>query len=313
MDSTEHHEPRHPMGVVTQRTGLSSDAIRAWERRYGAVAPGRSPAGHRLYSDADVERLRLLRRLTLGGRQIGRIASRPDRELLELLREDESAGATAPRRPVDDAVAAELLDEAISSVEALDAEGLDRVLRRAALSLSAPAFLDSLLAPLMSQIGDEWEAGAITPAHEHLASAVSARITGWLLEGLHAPEGAPTILISTPSGQAHELGALAAAVAAAAEGWRVRYLGASLPAEDLARAARDTRAAAVALSVVYPAGDPETAAEIESLGASLPKTVPLIVGGRAAGSYDETLERTGAIRLDAFDDLAVYLRRLAAA
>lgn len=313
MDSTERHEPRHPMGVVTQRTGLSSDAIRAWERRYEAVAPGRSPAGHRLYSDADVERLRLLRRLTLGGRQIGRIANRPDHELIDLLREDESAGAMAPRRPIDDAAAAELLDDAIARVESLDAEGLDRVLRRAALSLSAPAFLDSLLAPLMSRIGDEWEAGAITPAHEHLASAVSMRVAGWLLEGLHTSEDAPTILISTPSGQAHELGALAAAVAAAAEGWRVRYLGASLPAGDLARAARDSRAAAVALSVVYPAGDPETAAEIESLRTSLPGTVPLIVGGRAAESYDETLERSGAVRLDAFDDLVTYLRRLAVA
>lgn len=301
------------MGVVTQRTGLTSDAIRAWERRYGAVTPGRSDSGHRLYSDADVERLRLLHRLTLAGRQIGRIASRPDHELLELLREDESAGATAPRPPVDDEAAAALLERAISRVRVLDAEGLDRVLRRAALSLSAPAFLDALLAPLMKRIGEEWEAGAITPAHEHLASAVSARLAGWLLEGLHAPEGAPTILIATPSGQNHELGALAAAVAAAAEGWRVRYLGPSLPAEDLLRAARDTDAAAVALSLVYPSDDPGTAAELGKLARGLPATVPVIVGGRAATSYHEVLEASGAMRLDAFDDLVVYLRRLSAA
>jgi len=301
------------MGVVTQRTGLSGDAIRAWERRYGAVTPRRSPAGHRLYSDEDVERLRLLHRLTLGGRQIGRIANRPDHELLELLREDEADGATAPRAPAHDTLATRLLDDAIARIEALDAEGLDRVLRRAALSLSAPAFLDSLLAPLMVRIGDQWAAGAITPAHEHLASAVSTRLAGWLMEGLHAPEDAPTILVSTPIGHEHELGALAAAVAAAAEGWRVRYLGSSLPAGDLARAARETGAAAVALSLVYPLADSGTAAEIETLAAGLPGTVPLIVGGRAASSYGETLDRAGAIRLESFDDLVVYLRRLAEA
>ena len=67
----ERRQPRHPMGAVAQRTGLSSDVIRAWERRYGVVSPERSSGGHRLYSDADVEKLRLLHRLTLAGRQIG--------------------------------------------------------------------------------------------------------------------------------------------------------------------------------------------------------------------------------------------------
>ena len=60
----EAHEPKHPIRVVSERTGLSPDVLRAWEKRYRAVEPPRRDGGsQRLYSDADVERLRLLRRV----------------------------------------------------------------------------------------------------------------------------------------------------------------------------------------------------------------------------------------------------------
>lgn len=310
----EEVEPRHPMGVVTQRTGLSSDVIRAWERRYGVVSPRRSSGGHRLYSDDDVEKLRLLHRLTLGGRQIGRIAGLSEEQLAELLREDEAAEATAPgTRTAPPDAAAELLEEAMAYVERLDADALTRTLRRATLALGASAFLSHLLAPLMERIGSSWKEGHLTPAHEHLASAVSARVGGWLLDNYRAPEDAPLIATSTPSGQRHALGALAAAVIAAAEGWRVRELGPDLPWESLDRTVRDTGAAVLALSLIYPEDDPEVRRELAELGRALPSTVSWVVGGSAVASYEEVLEEAGAIRLGSFDELRAYLRRLAAA
>ena len=70
-------EHRHPMRVVTRRTGLSADLLRAWERRHEVVKPSRSMGGRRLYSDDDIERLRLLYRATLAGRSIGQVAESP--------------------------------------------------------------------------------------------------------------------------------------------------------------------------------------------------------------------------------------------
>ena len=306
-------EARHPMGVVSQRTGLSSDVIRAWERRYGVVSPDRSSGGHRLYSDADVEKLRILHRLTLGGRQIGRIADLDDDELTELLREDEAAGATAPGRSSQPPEAAdELLDEAIGHVRDLDADALGRTLRRAALALGADAFLNRLLAPLMTRIGEAWQKGTLTPAHEHLASAVSARVSGWLLDNYESRPDAPLIVTSTPQGQIHGLGALSAAVAAAAEGWRVRHLGPNLPWDDLDRVVRATGASVLALSLIHPMGDPSVRQELAELGKALPRTVAWIVGGPAADSYADVLGDAGAIQLESYDELRSYLRRLAA-
>ena len=80
---------KHPIWVVTARTGLSPDVPRAWERRYQAVVPSRSGGRHRLYSDADVERVKLLHRAIIAGRSIGAVAGLSPRELEKLVRSDE--------------------------------------------------------------------------------------------------------------------------------------------------------------------------------------------------------------------------------
>ena len=51
---------RHPMKIVTQRTGLSAHVVRVWERRYGAVTPDRTGSNRRLYSEEEIDRLKAL-------------------------------------------------------------------------------------------------------------------------------------------------------------------------------------------------------------------------------------------------------------
>lgn len=310
----DRHQPRHPMGVVTQRTGVSSHTLRAWERRYGVVEPGRTEGGHRLYSDADVEHLRLLSLLTQHGRQIGQISDRSTDELRALLKEDREAEAATPdaerARPTASYEADELLADAYAAVAAIDSEELGAVLRRGALTLSTTTFLDELLVPLMSRIGDAWADRKLRPAHEHAASAVAIRVAGWLMDNFEPAGDPPCIVVTTPSGQQHELGALAAAVTAASEGWRVRYLGPNLPADDVAVAVSDSDAQALALSLVYPASDAAIGEELRALRHSLPESFPILVGGDAADSYGTVLDEIDAVRMDGFRSLRIVLRRL---
>ncbi|MCX6620756.1 MAG: MerR family transcriptional regulator, partial [Acidobacteria bacterium] len=56
----------YPIRAVAKLTGIPVDTLRAWERRYRAVTPDRSARG-RLYSDAEVRRLLLLRTAVDGG------------------------------------------------------------------------------------------------------------------------------------------------------------------------------------------------------------------------------------------------------
>ena len=304
--------PAHPIRVVAARTGLTTHAIRAWENRYGAVDPDRSERGHRLYSDADVERLRLLHELTRQGRRIGDVATLPTETLAELLREDRrEAGAPAPGTLREESTdPAPILEEAQRRIRAYDAEGLERLLRRTAFELDVVALVEDVIAPLLHRVGRDWSRGELRPAQEHLASAAMERALTWILEYAAPTEGAPLALITTPSGHRHSLGALLAAAAATGAGWRAVYVGEDLPAEDIAAAVRETGARAVGLSLVFPPGDPSVAEELSRLAELLPEDATFFVGGAAASSYAETLERSGARRLDTLRELRDQLTSL---
>jgi DNA-binding transcriptional MerR regulator/methanogenic corrinoid protein MtbC1 len=306
------------MRVVTRRTGLSADLLRAWERRHEVVKPSRSQGGHRLYSDADIERLRLLYRATLAGRSIGQVAALSAVALAALVRHDAEADAEAelasPGAPRSELMAAPAtagyLADCIRSVERLDAPGLDATLRRAAVALSAPVLLDAVVVSLLERLGTCWHEGTLRPVHGHLASAILRRLLDRLIESANSPLTAANLVVATPAGQVHEFGALLVAATAAAEGWRVTYLGPDLPAEDIAEAATRTRARAAALSLVFPAGDPALGDELRRLRAVLPKEVTLVVGGAAASAYSGVLNEIGATRLYDLEDFRAQLGTL---
>ena len=305
---------RHPMRVVTRRTGLSAEILRVWERRYRVVTPARTQTGRRLYSDAEIERLHLLHRATLGGRNIGLIASLPDPALEELLRKDAEADLTRTTRatagrgtvsfPADRFVTASL-----AALEALDPAALGAALRRASLALPVVAFLEEVVASFLDQVGTRWREGTLRPVHGHLAASVVRRVLERAT--VAAPAGAPHLLLATVVGQAHELGAIMAGVAAAADGWAVTWLGASLPAADVADAATTLRARAVGLSLVSPTADPAVRDELRRLRALLPRTTVLLVGGAAAAGYGDILDEIGVAPLTDMNALITRLREVA--
>jgi DNA-binding transcriptional MerR regulator/methylmalonyl-CoA mutase cobalamin-binding subunit len=289
----------YPIRVVSRRTGLSTHAIRAWEKRYGAVEPRRTETNRRLYSSEDLERLALLRRATLAGRSIGQIAKLPSRRLKELVEEDEAAARAVvrpagPERFARSADGSKFLEVCFEAAERLDSAAFQAALDQASISLSRPALMEQVVVPLMHRIGDAWRDGTLRVAHEHLASALVRSFVGGLNGAFHVPSAAPEVIVTTPAGQLHEIGALLASVTAIAEGWRATYLGPSLPAEEIAAAARQKGARAVALSIVYPVDDPHMRSELAKLAQLLGPSTPILVGGRGAPSYRGFIEESGA-------------------
>ena len=309
MDASE--EAIHPIGVAAERAGITPDLVRAWERRYGVVEPARDEAGRRVYTSADVARLRLLARATVGGRSIGQVAELDPAELEELVREDEAARrAASPATPVPDSVA-DVVEAALERAAALDAPGLEALLLRTASLHGIPLLLRGVVAPFFRTVGDLWHQGSLTPAQEHLASATVRGVLSRVLSTVPVAAEAPALLVATPAGERHEIGALLAAAAATVEGWRVTYLGADLPAADIAAAARQTRARAVAVSVVYAPRSNDLGEELGALRAALPADVALLVGGAAASGVRAVLRGDGVTMLDDLDALQAHLRTLA--
>ena len=83
------------IGAVARLTGVSTDKLRIWERRYSLVNPTRTESGVRKYSAADVERLRLVRKLVDNGQPISTVAGLSEEDLRARVGELETAETPA--------------------------------------------------------------------------------------------------------------------------------------------------------------------------------------------------------------------------
>jgi len=142
-------------------------------------------------------------------------------------------------------------------------------------------------------VGQRWQDGTWRGAHEHLATAVLRAFLWSLWRRVEAGPGAPAAVVATPAGQMHELGVLLAAGIAADMGWRVVYLGADLPAEEIALAVASSGASAIVLSLVYPLADPRLLDELKRLRGLVGPRLVIVAGGRAAAANQETLAAAG--------------------
>ena len=305
-----------PIQVVSRKTGLSQHLIRAWERRYGAVSPARTATNRRLYSDHDIARLHLLCQLTQAGHPVSSIARHSLAELQSLFGQmqlsEDSANFLAPASrsvpaPASDDFIVQFVEEALVAICKLNDAALEKLLIRAAGELGHSELLQTAIAPLVQRIGAQWESGRLQIVHEHFATAVLRTFLGNAAKATSLPEYAPVFVIATPTGQHHELGAVLVAAIASNKGWRVKYLGTNLSAAEIGAAAHQCQARAVGLSLVYPAHDPHLPAELVALRDAVPAAVPLLIGGRAAASYMDTLL---SIRAWHLADIPLLCRKL---
>jgi len=315
----------HPIKVVVRRTGLSPHVIRVWEKRYQAVEPMRTETNRRRYSDADIERLLLLQRAKHTGRSIGQIAHLTTERLRELVHEDEmtspppettttadETNTIADETTVSEAapLPASHLEACLDAIGQLDSVALEEALMQARVAMSQPMFIEGLIAPLMERVGERWRDGSFRVVHEHLASAVVRAMFSGFSTSASASALAPKIVVTTPTGQLHEIGALMAASMAESDGWQVIYLGPNLPAEEIAAAAQHDGVRAVALSVVHPPDDPHMATELLKLRRYLSPDIDILVGGRGSHGYRAVLETIGAIQIHDLATLRQHLEML---
>lgn len=313
---SRYREGKHPISVVSRLTGLSPHVIRVWERRYSAVTPSRTPTNRRLYSDADIDRLRMLHTASAGGHNISQLAALPHEELEELaavtkqLESPRPSVVPAPEPGGGGRTVEDYRERCEAAVKGLNGPALEAALLEAGMGLSQPALLEDLLGPFMVWVGDSWHDGTIRVAHEHLATVVVRHYLTNLWASNRAAPNAPAIVIATLPGQLHEIGAQLAAAVASSHGWNVVYLGASLPADEIANAVNETRACAVGISIVYPSDDPFLVREMYALRRCLPENIALLVGGSGARRYHAVIEDTRATALADLDGLRRELARL---
>jgi DNA-binding transcriptional MerR regulator/methylmalonyl-CoA mutase cobalamin-binding subunit len=288
-------------------TGLPIDTLRAWERRHAAVTPTRDLRG-RMYSDADVERLRLLRDAISNGHPIGRIAQLHDAVLRELAAPLAVASSTAASPAREAGAGAERIAAALA---AFNLPQVELQLARAATLLTATELLRDVIMPAMREVGDRWHTEPLGIAREHLLSGAVRNLLGSLIRVHSRSDATGRLLFATPSGERHEFGALGGALVAASSGLSVTYLGPDIPAADIVEMATVAACDVVVLAVTL--GDPVDHGvmdEVQSVAARLPADIELWLGGPAAPHMPPALTPRVLIVPD-YDALTRQLTRVA--
>jgi MerR family transcriptional regulator, light-induced transcriptional regulator len=295
----------YPIRAVARLTGISVDTLRAWERRYHVVVPGRDERG-RAYSEADVERLTLLRRAVERGHAIGRVAPIGVEELRVLVGRSASASGGAP-------LAAPIaIDELVAAAERLDLEALRRELTRLAVVLTPRHLALDVALPLMRAVGEAWHQGRLTVGQEHLVTAEIRSLVGGLARLHEPPAGAPRLLFATPEGESHELGVLVASMLATGAGAASFYFGPGLPSRELVAAARRLHPRAVVLSVAFSDERGQVPEAIAELARALPAGTACWVGGAGVEAARAMLTAAGVEIFGDFDAYEQALARLTA-
>ena len=302
----------YPIRAVSKLTGISIDNLRAWERRYKAIEPSRSDRG-RIYEEADVERLILLRQAVEGGHAISKLAALSNRELEAL----NTRSAALSRRPIDAADAGtagatpdlKVLHDAISrfSCSEIEAE-----LNRMAALFPARNLIHRVIVPLMTELGEGWYRGDLRVAQEHMVSAALRNLVGSLVRLFARTQPKTSLLFATPKGEMHEFGILCAAMLAGAGGLGVAYLGVNLPSSEIIDAARKTGAEVVVLSVKAAVSGKASMKELHRISEGLPASTELWVGGVHSPHIVKEITTTRARYLRDLTILEQELARLGA-
>jgi methanogenic corrinoid protein MtbC1 len=263
------------IAAVERETGLGKETLRVWERRYGFPAPKRDAQGERAYSLAQIEKLRVVKRLMDAGHRPGRLAPMSIAALHRL------SGGSAPSK-VEPAAASDL-DSLLALLRANDVARLRAQLGQASVRMGLATFVTEVIAPLNTLVGAAWMRGEIEIFHEHSYTETAQAV---LRAGIHSlPEAGaqhrPRIVLGTLPGEPHGLGLLMAEALFAAEGAQCFSLGVQTPVWDLALATEAYSADLLALSFTGCINAKQIAEGLAELRAKLPASVEIWAGGSA--------------------------------
>ncbi len=278
--------------TVSKLTGVARNTLLAWERRYGFVVPERTDNGYRVYTDADVTRLREIKALVDAGHAVS--------EAIALLDAGRNAHSIPPgpapnqyREHSNDLLAALLsFDRAVADV--VVARFADEPFQH---------LLSHVYFPLLERLGEGWANGTYTVAQEHFATAyVRERFTRMLIKLGCGPESGPRVVLACFPGEFHELGLLGLGIRFALAGWRSVFLGANMPEADLVDFLQSHPPKLVCVSTVLPVPWSELESYARRLRQAVPESVGVAIGGSGLPS-GETGEVEGVYFGSSFNEV----------
>lgn len=260
--------------AVSSETGIAKEVLRKWETRYGFPVPERDQAGNRVYSPAQLERLKLIKKLIDAGMRPGQLVPLGAAALAALNSGSAGPSSQEPSSPL------------IATLQQKDPAILDDYLRAQLARLGLAAFVLDLMPAMNAEVGEAWASGTIAVRDEHLYSEVVQRLVHEALSRQAGPKGAPPVLLTTPQGELHTLGLLMTEAVLSLNGADCISLGAQSPTAEIVLAAReyDARIVGLSFSACFPKR--KIYSLLKELRAQLPPYVELWAGGAGAAAAE---------------------------
>ena len=274
------HTPLYNLNAVLKKTGLKADLLRAWERRYQLPTPQRSTGGHRLYSAYDIEILKWLRTRQVEGLSISRAVDLWQ-EIVQsgcdpLISYNRSEAGSVEIPSSQDTRLDHLSNRWLEACLAFDDRQSEDALNQAFALYPVETVCLEILQPGLGLLGQAWYKGQASVQQEHFASALATRRLETLISATPAPTRRQTVLVGCPPAEWHTLPILMFSLFVRRRGLKVIYLGANIPALQIA----ETAAAIQPDLVVLAAQQLTSAASLQALAVSLQKLkLPLAYGG----------------------------------
>jgi MerR family transcriptional regulator, light-induced transcriptional regulator len=261
--------------AVAHMAGITEPTLRAWEKRYNILSPGRTESGHRRYTKRDIYRVIWLRQRLEEGMSISQAATllqtQPETALLEIAELDKQRsngkgsnswnenGIVKSRAML---VTAEevrsprlLADRLLDALLDFDETTVDRLLAEASSIYPPETVCVDIIQSVLLEVGERWMRNEVTIAMEHFASTLCRARLNAMIEALPVNEDGPLVLSGCAPQEFHELGIVMTNYFLRRYGWRNIYLGQNVPAIDLEKDLRKLNPSLV----VFSAGRTETA------------------------------------------------------
>lgn len=222
---------RYTLNDLESLTGIKSDTIRIWEKRYGILTPFISPSGRRFYNDNDLMRLINIAILYRHGTKISLIASKTDseiREKAEIL--SSSEGKTS-----------DIIALMVIAMNRLDETAVNEVLLKSVIERGFDSTISDVVFPFLRKVGIMWHTGAVNVGTEHFITSVFRQRLIAAIDALPPPkkDKGSRFLLFLPEGEMHELGLLFYSYLIKKRGNHVLYLGQSTPLKSVFLITRD--------------------------------------------------------------------------
>ncbi len=216
---------RYSINDLEKLSGIKAHTIRIWEKRYNIIEPKRTDTNIRYYHDCDLKKLLNISTLNRHGFKISTIAKMDEEEIHDKVME--IAGTNGDHETT--------INNLVVAMIEFNEDAFDKILNTSILQLGFEKCVTHILYPFLEKVGLLWLIGTINPAQEHFITYLIRQKIIIAIDGQPKPSSpdARTFLLYLPENELHELGLLFYNFLLKKNGFKVIYLGQSVPFKDI--------------------------------------------------------------------------------